>query len=291
MTPVLATRGLAVGWPGCSGQTPVLAGVDLTVPAGERLALVGPNGGGKTTLLRALAGLDPPLAGAIAWNGGPLPRGRSRVALVGVLLQNEASSPFTVRQLVELGLALEGPPPPELAAQVDEVLARFGLGALADRLARTLSGGEHQRVRLARALVARPRLLLLDEPTNHLDPTRQSALLGWLAESRTCWPELAVVIATHDLGLAARSNRVALLQGGSVRRLGRPDQVLTEVELERTFDVPFRRLDDPSGGPPVLQVRAPGEAGADADRPMTSRQGHRGSSESPSAPHNHRRIA
>src|SRR4051812_22753816 len=96
----LEARGLSVG----RGGRPVLESVDLAIAAGERLALVGLNGCGKTTLLRALAGLDRPLAGEIRWDGGALPAGAARAHKVGVLFQTEPHAPFTVRDLVALGL-------------------------------------------------------------------------------------------------------------------------------------------------------------------------------------------
>src|SRR3954447_2235923 len=114
----LEACGLSVG----RGGRPVLEAVDLAVAAGERLALVGLNGCGKTTLLRALAGLDPPLGGEIRWDGGALPSGAARARKVGVLFQAEGQAPFTVRELVALGLGLDGPPAQRHGVVVDETL-------------------------------------------------------------------------------------------------------------------------------------------------------------------------
>jgi ABC-type sulfate/molybdate transport systems ATPase subunit len=152
--PVLAAAGLAVGHRGGA----VLTGVDLVVRAGERLALVGANGSGKTTLLRVLAGLAPPLAGALGWARAepserglrPLPDGAARVRTVGVLFQGEPASRFTVRELVALGLALDAPPSPAARARIDDALALAELSALAERPCATLSGGEAQRARWSR---------------------------------------------------------------------------------------------------------------------------------------------
>jgi iron complex transport system ATP-binding protein len=244
---VVEARRLSVGRAG----TPVLADVDLTVAAGERLALVGPNGGGKTTLLRALAGLDPPLGGRVTWNGEPLPAGAERVRRVGVLFQAEGAAPFKVRDLVALGLGLDGPPSSRHGALVTDALARMDLGALADRPCANLSGGEWQRAAVARALVAGPRLLLLDEPTNHLDPARRAGLLDLLERLRG---QVAVVLATHDLDCAAGCDRVALLAHGRMAAIGPPAAVLTPDRLVDSLGVRVRRLDDPAGGPPFLRV-------------------------------------
>jgi iron complex transport system ATP-binding protein len=248
MTVVLEAIDVAVG----RAARIVVTGVNLAVRGGERTALVGANGCGKTTLLRALGGLDPVLAGTIRWQGG-LPRGRERVRRLGMLFQAELASHFDVRELVTLGLGLDGPPGAAARCQVEDALGWADLAHLADRPCASLSGGEAQRALLARALVASPKLLLLDEPTNHLDPSRQGALLRQLDRLRG---SVAVVLATHDLALAAGCDRVVLLHGGRVAALGIPADVLTPENLERALDVRIQRLDDPDGGPPFLRVIA-----------------------------------
>jgi iron complex transport system ATP-binding protein len=247
VSPVLEAIDAAVG----RGGKPVLSRVSLAVDPGERLALVGANGAGKSTLLRAFAGLDPVLGGSIRWAGGTLPRGPARVTMLGVLFQTETPSRFTVRELVTLGLGLDGPPSSSDRAKVNDVLERAELVPFADRSCASLSGGEAQRALLSRALVAGPRVLLLDEPTNHLDPARQATLLRWFEHLRG---ETAVVLATHDLALAATCDRVALLNGGRLSTLGRAREVLTPENLARTLGAEVRRVEDPGGGRPLFRV-------------------------------------
>ncbi len=247
---VLDLVGVAVG----RGGRPVLSGIDLSVTAGERIALVGGNGTGKTTLLRAMCGLDAPLAGAISWSGGPLPRGPARARTLGVLFQGEGAAPFSVRELVTLGLGLDGPPAASARRQVEAALLAGGLGALADRACTALSGGESQRALLARALVAEPPLLLLDEPTNHLDPARRARLLAALDANRG---RVAVVLATHDLDCAASCDRVLVLGQGRVLAAGAPALALAPAVLEPALGVRVRRVEDPEGGPPLLRIVGP----------------------------------
>jgi iron complex transport system ATP-binding protein len=249
MSTVLETQDLAVG----RARRAVLTGVNLRVERGERVALIGANGCGKTTLVRVLGGIDAPLAGSVRWRGQPLPLGAARTRSVGMLMQSEAPSRFSVRELATLGLALDGPPSAAAAREVERVLDWMELAALAERPCAELSGGEAQRAVLARALVASPDLLLLDEPTNHLDPARQAALLALLDRLRS---SVAVVLATHDLGLAAACDSVVLLHAARVTAIGAPKDVLTPAQLHTALGVRVRRLDDPEGGPPLLRVLA-----------------------------------
>jgi iron complex transport system ATP-binding protein len=258
----LTAAGLTVG----RGGRPVLSDIDLTVAPGEQVALVGANGSGKTTLLRALAGLDRPLAGKIGWQAPseqvseqvspdlgfqPLPAGGHRVRTLGVLFQGEAPSPYTVAEVVTLGLGLDGPPGAEQRRQVASMLRQIELQPMADRRCLDLSGGEWQRAALGRALVAGAGLLLLDEPASQLDPARRAGLRALLDALR---PRVAVVLATHDLEQAAACDRVLLLGHGSPLALGPPGEVLTAPLLGRALGVRVRRVDDPEGGPPLFRI-------------------------------------
>jgi iron complex transport system ATP-binding protein len=228
----------------------VLSEIDLSVRPGQRLALLGSNGSGKTTLLRVLAGLAPPLRGAIQWSGTSLPQGAARCRVLGYVLQAEPPVHFTVRQLVALGLGTDGPPSAPQAARVGQVLADEGLTELADRPCSTLSGGEWQRAAIARALVAAPALLLLDEPTSHLDPARRAVLHERLVRFR----DQAVILATHDLELAALCDEVMIFGGGRAMFAGPPAEVLTAEALAAALGVRVRRLEDPDGGPALFRI-------------------------------------
>jgi ABC-type cobalamin/Fe3+-siderophores transport system ATPase subunit len=247
MGTVVKTVDLAVG----RGRAPILTRVSLTLARGERVALVGGNGSGKTTLLRTLAGLDRPLAGELSWFGKRLPTRAARAAVVGVLFQASPLGPFSVRDLVTLGLGLDRAPSEEQQRRVDAILDRLTLSDLAARPMATLSGGEAQRAFLARALVAQPALLLLDEPTNHLDPASRAHLLAVLDDLRGA---VTIVLATHDLDCAATADTVLLLGEGQILAAGAPADVLTTPLLCRALKVAIRHLPDPTGGRPFLRV-------------------------------------
>ena len=225
---MIVARALSVTFAG----RPVLSGFDLDVPEGAFVALLGPNGSGKTTALRALARLQP-ATGTVELGGAPYLRPDSR--RVACLLQ-EPPVPFelTVRELVELG----GP-------HVDEALGRVGLPG--ERRLGALSGGERQRAHLARCLAARPGVLLLDEPTNHLDLSGRGVVLDAL-RGRTA------IVATHDLDLAAHADHVVLLTGGRVVAAGPPRDVLTPDAIRALFGTSVRRVADPVDDHPLFRV-------------------------------------
>jgi tungstate transport system ATP-binding protein len=206
---------------------PVLEVEHLILESGEVLAVIGPNGAGKTTLLLALALLIRPARGEIRFRGQRLaPQDdreyRRRLALV---LQEPLLLSTSVFENVALGLRFRGVPRAEVAQRVEAWLARLGVGHLRDRPAAKLSGGEAQRVSLARALAIQPDLLLLDEPFSALDPPTRSSLVEdlrlLLAETGQ-----TTVFVTHDLDEALTlGHRVAVLLGGRVRQVGPPEQV------------------------------------------------------------------
>lgn len=200
------------------GKQPVLRGIDLTVPSGTALGVVGPNGGGKTTLLRLLLGLLKPSGGSIRIGGLSPPEAVRRGNLVGYLPQNPPvpdAFPLSVRQVVRLGLVAKTGMFRSYARAdltfADSLLERVGIAELADTPVRSLSGGQLQRVYIARALVARPMLLLLDEPTTGVDRPGQHLFIDFLQELKQEL-RLTVIFVSHDLrAVCAISDRVACL--------------------------------------------------------------------------------
>jgi len=182
----------------------VLTGVDLRVDEGEFVAIAGPNGGGKTTLLRLALGLERPSRGRVLLFGEPARTMRDRTRL-GYLAQRSriaVRAPATVREVVEAGRApsrLLGRLRREDREAVDEALERVGMAHLARRPLTRLSGGQQQRAFIAKALAGRPSLLVLDEPTTGVDVEAQEALAGLLDRLHT---ELAVTIlyVSHEFG-------------------------------------------------------------------------------------------
>jgi iron complex transport system ATP-binding protein len=215
-------------------------GVDLDVPAGAMLAIVGPNGSGKSTLLRTLYRSLRPDGGVVAvagddvWSLAPMAAARRTAAVV-----QEPAAPFeqTAWEVAALGRLphLRGHRPLSAADRgvIAASLHRTDASGLADRSVTTLSGGEKQRVLIARALAQQPHVLALDEPTNHLDIAAQFALLDLLGTL-----DATVLLALHDLPLAARwSDAVVVLDAGRVVATGPPDQALTPALIEGVFGV------------------------------------------------------
>jgi len=191
------------------GRRVVLDGVDLELQRGERLALVGANGAGKTSLLLLLHGLAE-VTGRRELHALE-PEGREpRIAMS---FQRPFLLDLTVRRNVLLGLWLQRVPRAERAVRCAQALERAGLATLAGRRARELSGGQQQRLALARAWALRPDLLLLDEPTANLDPTAKREVEALIASF--AHDGITVVMATHNLGQAKRlATRVAYLEAG-----------------------------------------------------------------------------
>ncbi|MFD4292294.1 ABC transporter ATP-binding protein [Rhodococcus sp. NPDC058505] len=242
------------------GGREVLAGVDLQVAPGQVLALVGPNGSGKTTVLRCCYRAMRPSAGLIAVGGRDSATiGRRELAReLAASTQEPPSAPgLTVRESVRLGRAahlgwLERASGRDTAV-VDDALAQVGLTAHADRDVRALSGGERQRVSIARALAQRPRVLLLDEPTNHLDLRHQLTVMRLLR--RLADEGLAVVVTLHDLRLAVEyCDRIAVLHDGAVVGAGDPALVLDGPLLADVFGILGSVHTDPATGARSLSV-------------------------------------
>jgi iron complex transport system ATP-binding protein len=256
---MITAQGVTVRYPGAA--VPAVVDVSLTVKPGSLLAVAGPNGSGKSSLVRALLGLLPLEEGLVTvagrslstWLRGELAR------VVGVVTQREESVfPLKVREVVMLGrYAHLGPLAAERAedrAAVQQALERCDIAALRERRVDQLSGGEWQRVRVARALAQEPKALLLDEPTTSLDVRHEMELFELVASLVS--GGLAALVVTHGLNLAARfADRMLLLDGGRSVAAGAPADVLHPDLLSDVFQWPVavRRLDD--GSPQVVPLR------------------------------------
>ncbi len=248
-----------VRYPGA--ERPAVSGVSLTLDAGEFVAVVGPNGSGKTSLLRTLLGLVPPARGTVCLDDRPLAAwGRRAFAeAIGALPQREEPAfPLTVREAVLLGRwARLGPIAPVGAADeraVAEALDRCDVRDLERRTIDTLSGGEWQRVRLARALASSPRLLLLDEPTAALDLSHEMALFELLR--RLVADGIGVLVITHQLNLVARyAGRIVLLDHGRVAADGPPATVLQRSVVTSVFSWPVAVSHWDDGSPLIVPLR------------------------------------
>ncbi len=253
--PILEGAGLEVWY----GPHPALQAVNISLRRGELLCVVGPNGSGKSTLVKALTGILPLKRGTVQLLGAPL-AGYSRTKLsrlLAVVPQTTAMLfSFTARQIVEMGrypfTGLWETLRPEDRQRVDEAMELAGVAGLASRRADCLSGGELQRVILARALAQRSQALLLDEPMLHLDPGRQIQifeLLSSLASSEN----LGILCVSHDLNLAAHyAHRIVLLSRGSIYAEGRPEVVLVESSLYRVYRLETRIIPHPQTGRPLI---------------------------------------
>ena len=263
---MLQIRDLAASY----GEHEVLHGVTLDVARCEVLAIAGPNGAGKSTLLRVVSGVLPPRRGTVLWEGRDLlkmpPRERAR--LVAVVPQARHLPPmFTVRQAVALGrtayLSWLGTLGESDYAAVERALAQTDLLPLADRLLGHLSGGEQQRVLLARALAQETPILLLDEPTTHLDLRHQANILG-LVRRLSRERRMAVLMVMHDLNLASRfADRLALFAEGRVVSVGDPAAVLTAEAVLRVYGIPVEIWRNGDGRPVVYLSGKGGVIGDD----------------------------
>ncbi len=241
------------------GRMPVLRDVELTVHPGEVLAVVGPNGVGKSTLVRAASGVLPVLKGRILIDGRDLQRmtPAQRARYVAVVPQaTSLPGAFTALQVVLAGrtpylgwLEREGPADLEIALRAME---RTATGDFMDRRVDELSGGEQQRLLIARALAQAASVMVLDEPTAHLDLRHQDGVLQ-LVRDLALQEGLAVMITLHDLNLVARyADRVALLSNGRVRKVGLPAEVLTPDELQAVYGVRIHVMTHPIHGTPLV---------------------------------------
>ncbi len=225
------------------GGRPIFRGVTLRVEPGEYVAVLGPNGVGKSTLVQAILGLLPLTAGSIEVFGRPPARAASSLGYLPQRRSFDSSLRLRARDLVRLGLDGNrwGVPLPfapggrEIAKRLDEVLEVVGATAYAGRPVGELSGGELQRILIARALVRRPRMLLLDEPLESLDLGNQQAISA-LARDICRSEAVTVIMVAHDVNpILGDLDRVIYMAGGSAV-IGRPEEVITSEKLSVLYN-------------------------------------------------------
>ncbi len=220
--PILRASGLHKEFGRGPGAVAVLRGCDLEVRAGEWVAVAGSSGSGKSTLLHVLGGLMHPDSGEVTVGERRLytlsdpQRARIRNRSIGFVFQFHHLLPeFTALENVMLPGRIAGSPAPVIETRALALLDRMGLAARADHKPGELSGGEQQRVAVARALINEPNIVLADEPSGNLDRDNSEALHG-LLEEMARERQLALVVATHSPALARRAHRTVVLRGGAL---------------------------------------------------------------------------
>jgi iron complex transport system ATP-binding protein len=241
------------------GDRRVLRQVSLDVAPGEIAALIGPNGAGKSTLIRAVSGVVPVESGEVRVEGKVLSRlsTMERARCLAVVPQARNLPPaYTVYECVLLGrtpyLGWLGRAGDKDHERVRYALEHTQMLPLAERRVGELSGGEQQRVLLARALAQETPVMLLDEPITHLDLQHRELLIQ-LIRDLALHKQLAVLMVLHDLNLAALyADRIALLVAGELQAVGTPSEVLTEAQLSRVYHIPVHVVPHPEYGTPLI---------------------------------------
>ena len=250
VTPLVSVRDLGFGY----GRRQVGRDVSFDLSAGEVLALLGPNGGGKTTMFRTLLGLVPKQAGEVRFRGEPIhgwTRARIAQAMAYVPQAHIAFFPFTVEEIVLMGrtarMGLFAAPSTHDRDVAQKAMASLGIAALAERVYTELSGGERQLTLIARALAQEPAVLIMDEPTASLDFGNQVKVLERIR--RLASSGIAVVVSTHDPDHAFLcADRVAMLYDGRLLAIGAPDDAITPRNLGIVYGVDVEVVTLPESG-------------------------------------------
>ena len=247
------------------GDFTALDNVSVDIPTGSLTALLGPSGGGKSTLLRIIAGLEQPDSGSIEIAGADSTSLPPQQRNVGFVFQHYAAfKHMTVRGNVAFGLEIRKRPKREVEARVNELLALVHLSQFADRYPSQLSGGQRQRMALARALAVEPQVLLLDEPFGALDAKVRKELRDWL---RRLHDEVHVttVFVTHDQEEAMEvADEIVVINNGAVEQIGTPDQLYDEPvnDFVMNFLGPVTRLGGIAVRPHDIEILRFGESGS-----------------------------
>ena len=252
----LRIRGVEFGY----GSEAVLKGVSIEIPQGEMLSIIGPNGAGKTTLLRCINRILKPRRGVIMVNGKSIEEmSRREIAKkMGYVPQSTHQVfPNTVFDVILMGRR------PHFAwkcnekdiEKVLETLKMLGIEHLAMRDITELSGGQQQKVFIARALAQEPEILLLDEPTSNLDIKHQLEVMN-IIKSITNEKGITAIMAIHDLNLASRyADRVIMMHEGRIFAVGSPEEVLTPENIREVYGVEAEVLCGKDGKPLILPIR------------------------------------
>lgn len=241
------------------GSKMILKNISLTAHASQVLAVVGPNGAGKSTLIKASSGVLPAKSGRICVAGKDIARlnAAKRARMIAVVPQARSlPSAYSVYQAVLLGRTPHidwlGHPKLHDHQQVTQALELTHTLDLSERRIGELSGGEQQRVLLARAIAQQTPVLLLDEPTTHLDLKHQTNFLN-LIRKLAVEQKLAVMLVIHDLNLGSLySDRVALIMDGQIQAIGAPKEVLNEANLQKVYQIPVHIMKHPDYNAPLI---------------------------------------
>ncbi|WP_029288224.1 metal ABC transporter ATP-binding protein [Cellulomonas sp. HZM] len=225
------------------GERTVWSGLDLRLARGEFLTVLGPNGSGKTSLLRTILGLQPLTSGALSIMGRPARRGSRDVGYIPQQRLIDPATPVRARDLVRMGIDGDrwGPGRRSHRARVDELLASVGASAYADAPLGLLSGGEQQRVRIAQALATQPAILLCDEPLLSLDLRHQHEVTALIDQTRRA-TGTAVVFVTHEINPVLPYTDRVLYLAPAGHAVGSPDDVLTSTHLSTLYGTPVEVL-------------------------------------------------